>query len=369
MMTGATLSRRALNRALLARQLLLRRRRMPVTDVIEHLVGMQAQEPPDPYVALWSRLDRFQPVQLGRLISERHAVRGGLMRATIHLVTARDCLAFRPLVQPVLKRTWSTPERRRDTDGIDVAEILSTARAIVEEQPRPRAEIGRLLSERWPDRPAKSLADTAAFLLPMIQVPPRGVWGESGQATLTTADSWLGRPLDASPSIDDLVLRYLGAFGPASVMDVQAWCALTRLREVVERLRPGLRTFRDENGKELFDLPDAPRPSSDTPAPVRFLPEYDNILLGHADRSRIATADYGSLFVSGEMRSFGSVLVDGFARARWRLRRDEKATVTVESAGRLSRPETTAITDEAGRLLALLAPADAHDVQVRSSRA
>jgi hypothetical protein len=198
-------------------------------------------------------------------------------------------------------------------------------------------------------------------------VPPRGLWGASGQATHTSLESWLGAGLDAEPPVHRLVLRYLGAFGPASALDVQTWCGLTRLGEVLDRLRPGLVTFRDARGRELFDLPDAPRPDPDTPAPVRLLGEFDNLLLSHADRSRILDAEYRSrLFtVNGIIRA--SVLVDGFVQGSWKYTRQRgTATVAVEPFVRFSKPVTAAITREAERFLAFAAPdATTRDIVLR----
>ena len=284
---------RELNRATLERQMLLRRRELPALDAIEHLVGMQAQAPSPPYVGLWTRLEGFRPDELGRLITERRAVRIALMRNTVHLVSAQDCLALRPLMQPVLDRTlYSTRANRAHLDGMDIEALVAAGRALLEEKPRTAKELGKLLQEQWPERDPTSLARAIRHLLPLVQVPPRGVWGKSGPAAHTTAEAWLGRPLDPSPSIEDIVLRYLGAFGPATVKDVQTWSGLTRLGEVVERLRPRLRTFSDERGKELFDVPDAPMPDPDIPAPPRFLPEFDNLILSHADRTRFIAEEY-----------------------------------------------------------------------------
>ncbi len=255
------LSQRALNRALLARQKLLRREKVAAAEIIEHLVGMQAQTPNSPYIALWSRIEGFQPDELGDLITNREAVRLALMRSTIHLVTARDCLFLRPLMQPVQVRNLFTgsPFGRNLTD-MDLDEVVAAGRSIVEEKPRTSKELGALLHERWPDRDATSLAMAIRNLAPLVQVPPRGVWGKSGQTTLTTAESWLGQPLDPNPSLDDLVLRYLAAFGPASVMDAQNWSGLTKLRDAFEHLRPQLMTFQNESGKELSRPPRRPTP-------------------------------------------------------------------------------------------------------------
>ncbi|HEX2222550.1 MAG TPA: winged helix DNA-binding domain-containing protein, partial [Candidatus Limnocylindria bacterium] len=309
------LDRRALNRALLARQHLLRRASMPAERMTEHLVGMQAQNPLDPYVALWSRLERFDPQELSGLVERRRAVRLGLMRGTLHLVTDRDALALWPVMAPVMARSWASSQFRRGLDGVDVDVVVGAGRALLEGAPRTTSELGRLLREHSLDRDAASLGYAVRFLLPIVQVPPRGLWGRSGQPTWTTLERWVGRPPDGDAAPDAALLRYLAAFGPANVADIRTWSWLTGLREVVERLRPRLVTFRDEVGRELFDLPDAPRPDPAMPAPTRFLPEYDNVLLSHADRSRILPDS-----ALGRLTGWvGSFLVDGFVAGQWRI--------------------------------------------------
>jgi hypothetical protein len=347
-MSGDVLSLRALNRALLERQLLLRRSRLSAEEAIEHLVGMQAQVPTTPYLGLWTRLEGFRPEELSELIETRAAVRIALQRSTIHLVTARDCLAIRPVVQPVLD---AFPKR---LSGLDGAGLAAAGRALVEEQPRTFAELGTLLAATW-DREPADLANAVRALVPLVQVPPRGLWGRSGQARHTSAEAWLGRPLESGTEPDGLVLRYLAAFGPATVRDAQVWSGLTRLREVVERLRPVLRSFRDEHGAELFDLPAAPRPDPDTPAPPRFLPEFDNVLLSHADRTRIVADEHRKLIFAGN--GIGAAfLVDGFVRGTWKLDRDT-ATVAVEPFEPLSKADRVAVSDEGERLAAFLTQA------------
>ena len=370
MTTGdRVLTRQALNRALLERQLLLRRHVMPIPDAIEHLVGMQAQVPADPYVALWSRLEGFRPEELGRMVAEREAVRVPLLRTTLHLVTARDCLRIRPVVQSVLERgLFSGSPFGRKLTGMDIRELVDAGKELLEQQPRTTAGLRRALRERWPERDPDSLAYGVRYLLPMVQMPPRGVWGSSGEPMWTTVAAWLGRPVEPDDKADALVLRYLAAFGPATVADVRTWSWLTGLKAVVERLRPRLRTFRDERGRELFDLPDAPLPDPDTPAPVRFLPQYDNLTLSHADRSRIVDEDYRQrLLRSGNTWIYGGVLVDGFGRAIWRLgRAPGKATITVEPDGVLTASQRDEVEGEGMRLLAFLASdGAAHEVRFK----
>ena len=329
---------------------------------IERLVAMQAQNPLDPYTALWSRLDRFTPRALARLLEERRVVRTVLMRSTIHLVTADDCLRIRPLVQPVL-----TAEIRRHRlhgpalRGVDLEPVLQFGREMLAE-PLTTNELRDAMSERFPGVDPAALAAACRNYLALVQVPPRGVWGRTGRVRLATAEAWLGRPLADDASLDDLFVRYLGAFGPASVADATTWSRLTRLRPVFERLRPRLRTFRDQRGRELFDLPDAPRPDPETPAPARFLPEYDNVLLSHADRNRFVSDEERARFprIPGRVRL---LLHDGRLCGAWRL--DSHALV-VTPLGRLSRSARAEIGGEAERLLGFLG-ADGRDVRFPSS--
>ena len=353
-----TLSRRALNRATLARQLLLERTRMAAADALEHLVGMQAQLPNAPYVALWSRLEGFEPAELSELVADRRAVRMSLMRATIHLVTADDALALRPVMQPALERDVypnSTYGRHR-LAGLDMEAVLTAARELVADRPLTNAQLRDALAARWPDRDAAALAYAVRGLLPMVHVPPRGIWHRSGPIALTTVEAWLGRPLAPLPDPDGVILRYLGAFGPSTVADAQAWARLTGLREVLDRLRPRLAVFRDEDGRELFDLPDAPRPDPETPAPPRFLPEYDNVLLAHADRTRFVEDDVRRR-IQAEGLAVGSLLVDGTAGGTWTTaRQDGSQVITIRAIEPMRESEREEVAAEALRLLELRAP-------------
>jgi Winged helix DNA-binding domain len=354
------LSRRALGRATLARQLLLARAEMPIPGAVEHLVGLQAQVPQNPYVALWSRLDGFRPEELARLLVERRVVRIVVLRATLHLVTADDALVLRPLTQPVLDRELA---RHREyaplLDGVEIGAVLDFARDLLAERPRTGTQLRAALQERFPDQDAAALAYACRNHLALVQVPPRGLWGRTAQVTSTTLESWVGRPLATDASIDDLVVRYLAAFGPATTADVTTWSRLTGLAEVVERLRPRLRAFRDEDGRELVDLPDAPRPDPDTPAPVRFLPEYDNVLLSHADRSRLVTEHARAQVLRSPAPVHGAVLYDGGLCGTWRLERGPGAvaSMVVNHVDPLAKRARAAVASEGRRLLRFLASA------------
>lgn len=352
----AVLSTRELNRATLDRQSLLARSTRTPLDTVGHLVGMQAQAPFPPYTGLWTRLVDFDPHELGQLITGRQVVRVALMRGTVHLVTADDCLTVRPVVQEVLDRALRHNHARR-LGTLDLNEIVHVGRELVEQQPRSTAELGRLLLERWPEHSRDDLVNVVRGVLPLVQLPPRGVWGRSGQPTVTTARTWLGRDLATDTTPDELVLRYLRAFGPASVADVQKWSGLTRLRTVVDRLRPQLHVCHDDRGVELYDLPEAPRPDPDTPAPVRFLPEFDNLLIGYADARRVIADDRRRAVLSVNGIVAATVLVDGYVAGMWTVRRTKRAaTLEITLFEPVSPARRADIEQEGERLLAFTAP-------------
>ncbi|WP_326639585.1 winged helix DNA-binding domain-containing protein [Streptosporangium sp. NBC_01755] len=350
------LSRRALNRATLGRQLLLARAELPALEAVRRLYGMQAQAPNPPYIGLWARLAGFTHDDLARLINERLVVRLALMRSTIHLVTADDCLALRPMLGPLLARGLRGTHGK-GLAGVDLDELAVVGRKLVEERPLTFRELGAALRERWPDSPAEALAAGVRNTLALVQVPPRGIWGVGGQATHTTAEAWLGRPQDERPSAEEVIRRYLAAYGPATVMDVQQWSGMTRLGEVVRGM--GLRNFATEDGAELFDLPEAPRPGAETPAPVRYLSEFDNMLLSFAPRTRtrITEEEYrGRIFtVNGIIKA--TVLVDGFVRGIWKVTgKRDGAVLEVELFAQVSEGERAALEVEGARLLDFVAP-------------
>jgi hypothetical protein len=351
------LSERALNRATLARQYLLERAPLRAVDAIEHLAGMQSQAPLAPYVGLWTRLRDFAPGELATLTEDRQVVRLQLMRNTVHLVRARDALDWPALFAP-LRAAEFNANFRAGTAGADLQALLDQAGRMLAERPRSRAELGRLLAERWPQAEPRALGYAVTLHLVLCQVPPRGVWGKGRAATWTLLEDWLGAPPGTAPP-DALVLRYLAAFGPASVADVQAWSGLTRLREVVERLP--VRAFRGQAGQALYDLPDAPRPAEDSPAPPRFLPEYDNLLLSHSDRTRVIPHQRPVPLPPGNGATAGTFLIDGLWQGTWQLR-DQK--LRIRPFVPLRPADRDALLAEATLLCAFAAPQATHDIML-----
>jgi len=353
------LGSRVLNRALLERQLLLRRQSLPVRDALEHLVGLQAQNPNGPYYGLWSRLEDFHPDDLAGLIESRLVVRIALMRWTLHVVTARDCLALRPVLQPVMERRMQAGFGRH-LGEVDLARLVERGRALVEQEPRSLGDVGRLLAAEWPGCEPRVLANALSALAPLVHVPPRGIWGRNGRAVQTTAQRWLGRPLERATEPDELIVRYLAAFGPATAADIRAWSGLTGLGPAIARVRPQLRSFRDEHGRELLDVPDGPLPDPDIPAPPRFLPEFDNAVLAHADRTRIVADPDRRRSLTPK-----TFLVDGFVRGSWRLIRGRGiATLEITPFGRIARDDRVALAEEGIRLLAFIVQGADGDVRV-----
>src|ERR1700759_1282920 len=374
-MPADVLTDRAVNRALLARQHLLTRAPAPAgntgqaaLDMVRHLCGLQAQAPFPPYYGLLSRLDGFRPEDLATLLESRKVVRIALMRSTIHLVTADDALAWRPLIQPVLDQGLAS-NWGKGLAGLDLDQVAARGRELTTEQPLTFAELGTALTQTFPDHPGDALAMAVRCRLPLVRVPPRAVWGRSGLAKHTPAGVWLNRPeaepADRAAALTTLIERYLAAFGPATVQDVQTWSGLTRLREIVEPLRDRLRVFADERGRELFDLPGSPRPDPDVPAPPRLVAEFDNLILSHDDRTRIMAEDDRRLLFRQQNSFPGSVLLDGFVAGAWRVKRAKgTATVTIELfRPRVAARDRDALEAEAARMLAVTAPAATPEIR------
>jgi hypothetical protein len=363
-MPAEPISQRALNRATLERQHLLRRRSMPVLAMVDHLVGLQAQTPHTAYVGLWDRIEGFTPDQLADRIADRSVVRMALMRGTIHQVTAEDAWGLRPLMQPVLDRVQRGNFDKR-LKGVDRDALVAEGRAFVAQQPRTFKELGDHLLERWPDGDRLAMEQTIRTEVALVQVPPRGLWGRSGPIAHTSVEAWLGDAPATSPSIDHIVRRNLAAFGPASAMDIQAWCGLTRMREVTDRLRPELIELRTDDGRQLLDLPDAPRPGPDVPSPPRYLYDYENILLSYADRSRFIQPGLARSLTERTQESLSTFILDGVVAGTWAVRRERTtATLVVTPFRPLTAPERRGLEDEGAGLLAFAAP-EATDRAIR----
>ncbi len=345
------LSTRALNRALLARQMLLTRVNIPVLDAIEHLVGIQAQDPNAPYFGLWTRLEKFRPEDLSNLIQDKKVVRLALMRSTIHLVSSQDGMRLRPLVQPVQESGLKSSFGKYLT-GLDILAVADAGRTLVETKPRTFSELGQLLGKQWPNVESDALAAVVRTMVPLVQLPPRGIWGKSGKAVHTSSEAWIGTLPLSKLTTDDIILRYLASFGPATIQDIQAWSGLTRLKEKVEQLLPQLFIFHDNDGNELIDIPNAPRPDENTPSPPRFLGGFDNILLSYADRKRIIDETYRNIVFTKNGIIRPTILIDGFVSGIWKVKK-EKGTVRliIELFKKLADEEHNALMDEATRLL------------------
>ena len=355
-MPNRTLTRRALNRATLARQMLLQREPVKPATALERLAGLQAQMARPPFVGLWSRLDGFRREDLVRAVERKQVVRRHADAGTLHLMTRADYVRFRRTLQPMLTAGLRSILRGR-MEGLDVAGALAEASAWFDSTPRTFEALRSHLDDRFPGADVRGLAYAVRMELPLLQVPASGEqWAYPARAEFAVAETWLGASLAAGDASDALVLRYLEAFGPASIADVQTWCGLGGLGTVFERLRPQLRTFQDERGRELFDLPDAPRPE-DQEAPVRFLPEWDNLLLSHADRSRVIADAHRPVITTANLRLPGTFLVDGFVAGTWVSTLKKKvATLELRPFSPVNKSVRTALEEEGESLLRFMEP-------------
>lgn len=362
---------RGLGRALLARQHLLARTEQPAVAEVAHLVALQSQHPASAYLALHARVAGFAHADLADAMLDRRVGRLALLRDTVHLVTAADALALWPLLAPVLRRNLTANASAAPTlRQVDLDDLRRASLDALADAPLTAGELGARLADTWPGLEPRALAMGARGLLPLVQVTPRGVWGRSLATTWTTAGAWFGAeptvpeaPEDPADALADLVRRYLAAYGPATVADVQRWAGLTRLAAVVDRA--GLVEVRHTDGprgreRVLLDVAGAPRPDPGTPVPVRLLPDFDDVLLGHDDRTRIVPAEVRPALASRNGMPPATVLVDGTVGGTWALRRErlprpagspsgrrERAVLTVTPLRRWSRAERTAVLAEA----------------------
>jgi hypothetical protein len=359
-----TLTSRALNRATLARQLLLEREKVPLLRAVERLVALQAQQAKPPFVGLWSRVEGFRREDLTRLLQRREVVRATLMRGTLHLASAKDYVTLRGAFSSMLEASARSILRER-AKGLDIAPLVEAAREYLLEEPRTFEEVRDYLVERHPRADERAMGFIVRMYLPLVQVPTDAEWGFPATTDFAVAESWLGTPLDTGAALDTLVLRYLAAFGPASVSDVQTWTGLKGLKDVLASLKPRLLAFRDEKGRELFDLPKAPRPPEDTPVPPRFLPEFDSLVLGHDDRTRLVADAHRSRLITKNLRIPATFLVDGFVMGTWKVERKKTtATLVVEPFETLNKKTREVLAGEGEELLRFV-EADARALDVR----
>ena len=353
-MADRVLTHRELNRTTLARQMLLAREASTAAQAVARLAGLQAQSVIPPFVGLWTRLDGFERAQLATLVHEREVVRATMMRHTLHLVTADDYVRLRLAIQPAITRAFAGITRKR-LAGLDLERILRPARERLEEGAATFAELRDIVAKAAPKRDPAALSYAVRTHLPLVQVPGGGAWAYSTTAPYALAERWLDRPLDEGSEPGGLVRAYLAAFGPATVKDVQAWSGLTGLKKAVEEMRTDLRVFRDEHGAELLDLPDVPVAEADTVAPARFLPEYDNVLLAYADRSRVIPERYRRTVFLTAGRVRATFLLDGFVAGTWRIEKDKRAaTLLIEPFERLARRDRDGLVAEAERLISFI---------------
>jgi winged helix DNA-binding protein len=340
------LTNRALSRATLARQMLLERSGKSIVEAVDWLIGLQGQVSEGPYQGLWSRLDGFRHEDLTTLIVTRTLVRATSFRATLHLHTVDDLLGARPLVQPTLDRMWKSAFGNRRFGNNDVKAVHRAGVKLLDKQPMTGGQLGKALQAKFPEGEALAKSVLLQTKEILIQIPPTRIWGSGHAPIQTRAANWVSPPFKRTLQPDDLVRRYLRAYGPASIADMQSWSGISRLGEIFAALGDELVTFEGEDGRVLYDLPDAPRPDADTPAPPRFLPDFDNLLLGFADRSRVMSAE-DSRRLAASTRSFRAVLVDGTVAASWAIEvKKGAARLVVEPYRKLRKVEVGAVEKE-----------------------
>jgi hypothetical protein len=360
------LTLRELNRATLLRQMLLSRESVSIPSAIERLVGLQAQQALAPFVGLWTRLPDFKRDDLASLIADHTVIKATLMRGTLHLATAQDYLWLRATLQPALTQGFEAIMKERG-NAFDYDKMAAAARIFIAEKPRTFADISAMLTELMPEGDLGAMRYSVRMNVPLIQVPVDKGWSYPGNPQFTLAESWLNQPIPTEADFRRLVFRYLAAFGPASVTDIQTWSGLPKLKDALDKLKPELQIYRDEGKRELFDLPDMPLPDADEPAPERFLPEYDNLLLSHQKRTRVVADEYRKQVYLPGLRVASTILVDGFVRGAWKIEQKKGvATLTITPFAALTKQNRAALTDEGERLIRFI-EADAKSYEVHFS--
>jgi hypothetical protein len=349
----AVLSGKAINRATLARQMLLEPADVSVVEAVGRLVGMQGQEPKHPYVGLWSRLSGFEEGQLDQAIQDRELVRATMFRGTLHLVTAADYLRFRTTIAPVLEAGLKVLGDRGE--GLEPEKVIKAARKLLAKDPLTFTEVRDALQEEFPEVNDRALGFCTRMMVPLVMYPTDARWSWPANARFTPADDWLDAVPEKNAVPEELVTRYLQAFGPATPADFQTWSGLQKAKPLFDGLE--LEQFTDEAGKTLYDVPSAPRPDPDTPAPVRFLPEFDNLLLAHAKRERIIADEHKPAVFTKNLRVKATYTVDGLVAGLWTA--DKKrgvATLTLTPFGRTTKKTGTELERAGAGLLRFLEP-------------
>jgi hypothetical protein len=354
-MADRILTLRELNRATLARQMLLERARLSVPAAVERLVGLQAQLSSAPFVGLWTRIAGFERNDLAGLIEKGTIVKATLMRATLHLFTADDYVRFRTTIQAALDGAASAITTQRG-QVFDTDKVLKAAARFIGEKPRTFAEISEMLIDLIPDQDVGPMRYTVRTRIPLVQVPITGGWSYPNKPEFTLAETWIGRPISAKDRLGELVMRYLAAFGPASVTDAQTWLGL-KLKDTFEKLKPKLKVYKDQGRRELFDLADVELPPEDKPAPVRFLPEFDNLLLSHSNRTRMVADEHRKRVYLPGLRVAATFLVDGFVRGAWKIEKGKNAALIIEPFEKLTKRDRADLIEEGEGLIRFVEPA------------
>lgn len=347
------MSGRAVNRATLARQVLLGREAVSAVEVVGRLVGMQGQEAKHPYVGLWSRIDGFAESELDQAVREHDVVRGTLFRGTLHLVTAADYVRFRVTVAPVLEAGLKVLGERGA--GLEPEKVVAAAKKLLAKEPLTFTEVRDALQQQFPDVNERALGFCTRMLVPLVVYPTDVRWSWTANSKFTPAEEWIGKKLHSRAEPKELVTRYLQAFGPATPADFQTWSGLQKAKPLFDELE--LETFTDEAGKTLYDVPDAPRPDPDTPAPVRFLPEFDNVLLSHAKRERIIADEHKPAVFTKNLRVKATYTVDGLVAGLWTTEKKRGvATLTLTPFGKTLKKTQAELEREGDGLLRFLEP-------------
>ena len=344
------LSSRALNRTLLLRQHLLERTTMPALAMVDHLVGLQAQENLPPYLSLAARIEDFDPLELSDAFEHKHAVRFLTMRGTIHVLTPDDALSLRGWVQRALDQQSASNQMSRPAREVPVPDLVKATRDLLADGPLPVKRLGERLADRFPGVLAGALAHTARERVPMVQLPPRGLWQRPGGVVYQTVDTYLDRePFEVD--VRDLVRRYLRAFGPGTAADMTVWSRVTRLGPVFTSMADELVVVECEDGRRRYDAPDAPYAEADVPAPVRLLGAYDNVWLSFTDRERVVPFDVRGRWMGTNGGIGNTIFVDGFMAGLWWWREGQ---VVLDVFRRLTRVQREELDTEVARVEAML---------------